>query len=66
MKKRFSNMSGVRYLSSLDMFCKQSECPLVTNTGIPIHWDAAHLTLDGARLVVKRMFREGLPMQIAH
>ena len=66
MKKRFSSMGGVRYLSSQDMFCKQTECPLLTDTGIPVHWDTGHFTLDGARLAVKRIFREGLSVHIMH
>ena len=66
MKKRFSSMSGVRYLSSEDLFCKAPDCPLTTKTGFPIHWDTGHLTLDGATLVVKRMFRDGLPVDATH
>jgi SGNH domain (fused to AT3 domains) len=63
MKDRYSGIDGVRYISSRDSFCIDRECPLVTETGIPVYWDRSHFTREGADLVVKHMFAEGLMMK---
>jgi peptidoglycan/LPS O-acetylase OafA/YrhL len=63
MKDRYGGIDGVRYISSRDSFCIDRECPLVTETGIPVYWDRSHFTREGADLVVKHMFPEGLMMK---
>jgi peptidoglycan/LPS O-acetylase OafA/YrhL len=63
MKDRYSGIDGVRYISSRDSFCIDRDCPLVTEFGVPVHWDRAHFTREGADLVVKHLFAEGLMMK---
>ena len=60
MKPRFAGLDGVRYISSGDTVCMESACPLVTESGVPIQWDAhGHLTREGASLFVNSMFADG-------
>ena len=66
MKARYSALSGVRYISFQDIVCKESDCSLLTGSGVPAWWDNYHLTLDGAIPAVKRMFPEGLPSDASH
>jgi hypothetical protein len=63
MKERYSGIDGVRYISSRDSFCIDRECPLVTESGVPVYWDRSHFTREGADLVVKHMFADGLMMK---
>jgi peptidoglycan/LPS O-acetylase OafA/YrhL len=58
MKSRYGSMQGVRYISFQDAFCLGSECPLATESGIPIYWDNDHFTREGADLVVKHFFAD--------
>jgi peptidoglycan/LPS O-acetylase OafA/YrhL len=60
MKGRYSGLDGVRYISFQDTFCKGRECPLVTESGVPMWWDNYHFTREGADLVLKQMFPGGL------
>jgi hypothetical protein len=53
----------VRYISSRDSFCIDRECPLMTEAGVPVYWDRSHFTREGADLVVKHMFAEGLMLK---
>ncbi len=63
MKARYTNLPGVRYISSRDNFCVDRECPLMTEAGVPIYSDRDHFTQEGAMLVVSRMFRDGIFMK---
>jgi hypothetical protein len=47
---------GAHYYSLYDSECPARKCRLWTRTGDPFHFDAAHLTLSGARELI-----EGLP-----
>ena len=62
MKGRYSGLQGVRYLSYVDTVCDEPSCPLVTPPGVPIYFDADHLTTEGAQWVVGRLFAQGLLM----
>jgi hypothetical protein len=63
MKERYSGMDSVRYISSQDSFCQDRKCPLVTESGVPVNWDNQHFTLEGAKLVVRRFFPDGVLMR---
>lgn len=56
MKGRYSGLDGVRYISFQDTFCKDRECPLMTESGVPVWWDKYHFTREGADLVLKHLF----------
>lgn len=56
MNQRLSGMAGVTYISMLETFCQNDDCPIADEHGVPYFWDKDHLTLDGARLAVARMF----------
>jgi peptidoglycan/LPS O-acetylase OafA/YrhL len=56
MKGRYGGLDGVRYISFQDTFCKDRECPLMTESGIPVWWDNYHFTREGADFVLKYLF----------
>jgi len=60
MKRRYSGLDGIRYISFQDNVCKESECALITSSGVPAWWDEYHFTLQGARFALERMFPAGL------
>ena len=66
MRARYSDWKGVRYISFQDAVCKESECSLVTESGVPVWWDNYHLTLEGAKSALKRMFPDGLLAKDGH
>jgi peptidoglycan/LPS O-acetylase OafA/YrhL len=66
MKSRYNGLDGVRYISFRDTFCEERECPLVTESGVPLWTDRFHLTREGAAVVLKHMFPGELIMQISH
>ena len=66
MKDRYSGMEGVKYISSRATFCVDQDCPLATESGIPINWDRDHFTREGAVVVVQHMFRDGLYKKNSH
>jgi peptidoglycan/LPS O-acetylase OafA/YrhL len=58
MKDRFGHVRGVRYISFQDAFCTGGQCPLTTESGVPIYWDYDHFTREGARLTLKHFFAD--------
>jgi hypothetical protein len=65
LKDRYGGLAGVRYISFEDTICRESECPLVTASGVPAFWDHSHLTREGADWAVGRMFPAGLGIRAA-
>jgi hypothetical protein len=51
---------GATYVSQFDAECPEGTCIFLDGTGSPIHFDYGHLTLSGARILVRR-FSEDLP-----
>jgi peptidoglycan/LPS O-acetylase OafA/YrhL len=43
---------GATYYSLYDQECPAGKCRLLTRGGVPLHFDEAHFTLDGAREMV--------------
>jgi peptidoglycan/LPS O-acetylase OafA/YrhL len=43
------------YISVLDAVCPARQCPLTIEGGIPLAWDHAHLTAEGAVYVMHRL-----------
>jgi peptidoglycan/LPS O-acetylase OafA/YrhL len=60
LKGRYSSWERIHYISSQDTVCKQGTCPLLTPSGVPMFWDPAHLTREGAEFFVDRMLPGGL------
>ena len=52
--------SGAVYVSIIDLLCPNDACTLVTSSGVPMHWDFAHLTRPGAQQLLERMRSDGL------
>ena len=52
MKSLFQDDSRLSYVSILDALCKNELCPLITASGIPLHWDKGHLTKEGSDVVI--------------
>ena len=53
--KNMADTLGVTYIDLIGAICTEQECEVVTPNGIPINWDAGHLTLDGSREILKRV-----------
>jgi peptidoglycan/LPS O-acetylase OafA/YrhL len=49
-----------KLVSPLDQVCPGGKCRMRTDDGVPIQRDYGHMTLDGARLVVKGLRKDGL------
>lgn len=54
MKSQLVSLPGVIYISVLETMCEPDGCPLATSTGVPVHWDSAHLTAEGAEFFLGR------------
>jgi len=53
---------GISYVSVLDAVCPARQCPLTTESGVPLSWDHAHLTAEGSVLVTAKILPKlGLP-----
>jgi len=53
---------GLSYVSVLDAVCPARQCPLTTESGVPLSWDHAHLTAEGSVLVTAKILPKlGLP-----
>jgi peptidoglycan/LPS O-acetylase OafA/YrhL len=48
-------ISGASYFSVYEATCPQGECTLWAAPGVPMQYDAHHLTLEGAELVLNRL-----------
>jgi hypothetical protein len=64
IREIYSGVGGVRYISLRDHLCEDHECG--DRVGCPLNCDAHHFTLEGAELVVGRMFADGLVMNRSH
>lgn len=43
-----------------DAMCEQGRCVTTTAAGVPVQFDKAHLSYEGARLVIERFRSQGL------
>ena len=55
--RAIAQAEGAAYYSLYDQECPGGKCRLLTPGGAPYHFDDSHLTLDGARDLVKAMPR---------
>jgi len=51
---------GVSYYAPMDAMCQGDQCVAMTPAGVPMQFDAAHLSYEGARLVIARFRAQGL------
>jgi peptidoglycan/LPS O-acetylase OafA/YrhL len=58
MRQRFANRADVTYISVIRAACPGGDCPLVDAGGVPVHFDVAHLTAEGSRLMSKNIINE--------
>jgi hypothetical protein len=54
MKKEFSGIMGVHYVSVLATLCNP-KCPAVLDGHVPLTWDIHHLTQEGSLLAAKEL-----------
>ena len=59
MRATFSEIDAT-YVSAWQAECPEDRCTLLDDKGLPLHFDYGHLTLDGARMMVRR-FGSQLP-----
>jgi peptidoglycan/LPS O-acetylase OafA/YrhL len=52
--------AGAKYISMLDLLCRQSACLTTDDQGLPIYPDAEHFTGEGSRIVAQRLKDSGL------
>jgi peptidoglycan/LPS O-acetylase OafA/YrhL len=57
MKSDLSKIPNVTYVSILSAMCPSEACPLTTD-GIPVQWDAVHLTEPGSKLAISAVLPE--------
>jgi peptidoglycan/LPS O-acetylase OafA/YrhL len=55
MKAALPAQEKFSYISVVDAVCPARQCPLTIDGGIPLAWDHAHLTAEGAVYVMKRV-----------
>ena len=55
MKAALPGSEKFSYVSVADAICPARQCPLVTDGGIPLSWDHAHLTAEGSVYVVGKL-----------
>ncbi|MEI9850191.1 MAG: acyltransferase family protein [Sphingomonas sp.] len=55
--RAIAESAGARYYSLLARECPAGTCRPLTRGGVPFHFDGAHLTLEGARALVKDLPR---------
>jgi hypothetical protein len=58
MGLRFANRTDVTFISVIRAVCPDGKCPLVDAGGVPVHFDVAHLTAEGSRLMSKNIINE--------
>ncbi|WP_132998842.1 acyltransferase family protein [Luteimonas arsenica] len=51
---------GVSFYAPFDAMCEQGRCVATTAAGVPVQFDKAHLSYEGARLVIERFRSQGL------
>lgn len=51
---------GASYYSVIDTVCSEDACATTTPAGVPLQFDEAHLTYEGARMVLERLKQQGL------
>jgi peptidoglycan/LPS O-acetylase OafA/YrhL len=62
MRESFSGAANVFYLSPLAEVCPGGTCPVVLGDGVPLTWDASHLTAEGSILVSSLLLEKLLPV----
>jgi peptidoglycan/LPS O-acetylase OafA/YrhL len=55
MKTALPAQAKFSYVSVVDAICPARQCPLTVDGGIPLSWDHAHLTAEGAAYVMERL-----------
>lgn len=53
-------LSDTEYYSILDIICPQKGCKVFTQDGMPIQFDASHLTHEGALEIVTLLVKKGM------
>ncbi|MBQ4132704.1 MAG: hypothetical protein IJD04_03090 [Desulfovibrionaceae bacterium] len=48
-------LKNVTVIYSLDEFCKDGECAMFSEEGIPLYYDYDHLSYEGNRYLVERV-----------
>lgn len=64
LSKLSNESSNVVYVSPLKLLCSSSRCVEYAAPGVPIEWDQAHLTLDGA-VYLSRKIKASYPQLFA-
>ena len=54
------NKLNVEYYSVVDAICPQGECKVFSSDGMPLQFDASHLTHNGALEIVARLVDQGM------
>ena len=55
----------VQYYSILEIMCPENECIIQTSDGMPIQFDASHLTLQGAIEIVEAIVEKGFVVELS-
>jgi len=55
MKAALPAHEGFAYISVVDAVCPERQCPLTIEAGVPLAWDAMHLTAEGSVYVAVRL-----------
>jgi len=55
MKAALPAREGFAYISVVDAVCPERQCPLTIEAGVPLAWDAMHLTAEGSVYVAVRL-----------
>ena len=55
MQAALTKAEGFSYISVVDAVCRERQCPLTLDAGIPLSWDHAHLTAEGSVYVMQRL-----------
>lgn len=62
MNGLFSGTLNVIYVSPISEVCPKHVCPVLLDNGVPLTWDATHLTAEGSRLVSGLILRRISPI----
>ena len=61
--QKISNKLNIKYVSLVDLMCKDTQCVLYDNNNDPIQWDNGHLTPTGSMQLMDLAAARGeLPM----
>jgi peptidoglycan/LPS O-acetylase OafA/YrhL len=62
MRETFAAAANVLYLSPLTEICPAGTCPVLLGKGVPLTWDATHLTAEGSILVSSALLEKLAPV----